>query len=432
MPLSGDQARVYDLVVRRFLATLLPPAVIESQRADLASATSRSRRAAVASPRPGFLSAWQPYTSEREKPLPTLTEGDVRHGHRGAQRRQGDATAEPLRPGSADREDGRARSRDQGDAGRHHPAPLRPQLRARQPGRADRARHRASSAPSTPPCATRRSTSRQAGDDRRARARDGRDRRQRHAARQGRQREPGDARAGVTRRSRGTSSRSARRSRARRATTSRWASARVCGGELRMLRGKTGKRFVACAGKPEDEPKVPEGAPEGTRPRRGCGQTFPLPQRGAIMPLGTTCKECGWPEIKVLSSSGRGRPWQLCLDPDCPTKEKYKKRKPRDASAAGPRLLHRLRRHRSLRQVHAGRGAARHPDRTRSAGRPCRACREARCASPAARPPARRCATLLLHRDHASTRGPKRFSTPPPGRSSSPTSSDRLSTPAGW
>jgi len=44
------------------------------------------------------------------------------------------------------------------------------------------------------------------------------------------------------------------------------------------------------------------------------------------MPVRTICKECGWPEIKVLSSSGRGRPWQLCLDPDCPTKEKYKKR----------------------------------------------------------------------------------------------------------
>ena len=100
----------------------------------------------------------------------------------------------------------------------------------------------------------------------------------------------------------------------------------TCGGELRMLRGKTGKRFVACVGKEGDEAKVPEGAPEGTRPRRGCGQTFPLPQRGAIIAKGTSCPGCGWPEITVLKTGGRGRPWQLCLDPDCPTKEKYKKR----------------------------------------------------------------------------------------------------------
>ena len=90
----------------------------------------------------------------------------------------------------------------------------------------------------------------------------------------------------------------------------------------RMLRGKTGKRFVACVGKEGDEAKVPEGAPEGKRPRRGCGQTFPLPQRGVIIATGTTCTECGWPEIKVLGAGGRGRPWQLCLDIDCPTKEK--------------------------------------------------------------------------------------------------------------
>jgi DNA topoisomerase-1 len=101
-----------------------------------------------------------------------------------------------------------------------------------------------------------------------------------------------------------------------------------CGGELRVMRGKTtGKRFVACWGKEGEEAKVPEGAPPGTKPRRGCGQTFPLPQYGAIIPTGTTCPECGWPQIKVLKSGGRGRPWTLCLDPDCPTKEKYSKAK---------------------------------------------------------------------------------------------------------
>ena len=96
-----------------------------------------------------------------------------------------------------------------------------------------------------------------------------------------------------------------------------------CGGQLRVLRGKTGKRFAACVGKEGDEPKP---AADGERPRRGCGQTFPLPQRGTITPTGKTCGECGWPEIKVTGAGGRGRPWVLCVDIDCPSKEKYRAR----------------------------------------------------------------------------------------------------------
>jgi DNA topoisomerase-1 len=98
-----------------------------------------------------------------------------------------------------------------------------------------------------------------------------------------------------------------------------------CGGQLRVLRGKTGKRFAACVGKEGEEPRQP--AAEGERPRRGCGQTFPLPQRGTIVPTGNVCAACGWPEIKVVGGGGRGRPWVLCVDIDCPSKEKYKARK---------------------------------------------------------------------------------------------------------
>jgi len=98
-----------------------------------------------------------------------------------------------------------------------------------------------------------------------------------------------------------------------------------CGGQLRVLRGKTGKRFAACVGKEGEEPQSP--AAEGERPRRGCGQTFPLPQRGTIVPTGKVCAECGWPEIKVVGGGGRGRPWVLCIDIDCPSKEKYRSRK---------------------------------------------------------------------------------------------------------
>ncbi len=99
---------------------------------------------------------------------------------------------------------------------------------------------------------------------------------------------------------------------------------KVCGGQLRVLRGRTGKRFAACVGKEGDEPKPP--TVEGERPRRGCGQTFPLPQRGTITPTGNLCAQCGWPEIKVVGAGGRGRPWVLCVDIDCPSKEKYRSR----------------------------------------------------------------------------------------------------------
>ncbi len=78
-----------------------------------------------------------------------------------------------------------------------------------------------------------------------------------------------------------------------------------CGQQLRVIRSKkTKKRFVGCEGYPE------------------CNTTFPLPQRGNIMPTFKSCPECGSPKIKVLTR-GR-RPWELCLDPDCPTKEEYR------------------------------------------------------------------------------------------------------------
>jgi DNA topoisomerase I len=84
---------------------------------------------------------------------------------------------------------------------------------------------------------------------------------------------------------------------------------------LRVLRSKTSrKRFVGCEGYPD------------------CDQTYPLPQRGDIVGLNETCPECGSPRIKVL---GGRRPWILCLDPECPTKDEYKARRAAKASANG-------------------------------------------------------------------------------------------------
>ena len=69
---------------------------------------------------------------------------------------------------------------------------------------------------------------------------------------------------------------------------------------------KSRKRFVGCEGYPD------------------CRVTYPLPQRGDIIPLGTTCDACGAPEIKVL---GKRRPWITCINMDCPKKEEAAKAK---------------------------------------------------------------------------------------------------------
>src|ERR687894_375286 len=63
---------------------------------------------------------------------------------------------------------------------------------------------------------------------------------------------------------------------------------------------KSRKRFVGCTGYPD------------------CHVTYPLPQRGEILPLGTRCDACGSPEIKVL---GGKRPWVTCINMDCPKKQ---------------------------------------------------------------------------------------------------------------
>src|ERR671915_603917 len=77
-----------------------------------------------------------------------------------------------------------------------------------------------------------------------------------------------------------------------------------CGKNLIIRRNRrSGKRFVGCEGYPE------------------CRMTFPLPQRGDIIPLGTQCDACGSPEIKVL---GGKRPWVTCINMDCPKKQEQR------------------------------------------------------------------------------------------------------------
>ena len=74
-------------------------------------------------------------------------------------------------------------------------------------------------------------------------------------------------------------------------------------GHLRIIvNKKTGKRFAGCSNYFDGN----------------CTTSYPLPQKGRITPIGRSCGECGAPIIKVTS---RGRsPWELCINIDCPSK----------------------------------------------------------------------------------------------------------------
>jgi DNA topoisomerase-1 len=49
--------------------------------------------------------------------------------------------------------------------------------------------------------------------------------------------------------------------------------------------------------------------------------TYPLPQKGTIIPMGRQCDACGSPEIKVL---GGKRPWVTCINMGCPKKQEQR------------------------------------------------------------------------------------------------------------
>ena len=64
---------------------------------------------------------------------------------------------------------------------------------------------------------------------------------------------------------------------------------------------KSGKRFIRCTNYDD------------------CGVSYPLPARGKLEATGETCPECGAPIVVVNTARG---PWRICVNMDCPTKEK--------------------------------------------------------------------------------------------------------------
>lgn len=77
---------------------------------------------------------------------------------------------------------------------------------------------------------------------------------------------------------------------------------------------RTGKRFIRCENYEE------------------CGTSYPLPARGELRALGETCPECGAPMVEVNTQRG---PWRICVNMDCPSKEKKTSSAPRGRGRGG-------------------------------------------------------------------------------------------------
>jgi DNA topoisomerase-1 len=101
---------------------------------------------------------------------------------------------------------------------------------------------------------------------------------------------------------------------------------------LRVIDLKGGKRFWGCEGYDRDNPDSPD----------SCQNSGPLPGRGyELWRLEERCSVCG--EAPRLTVKGfRGRPWKLCLNDDCPTMvemrekraERQRQREEREAAKA--------------------------------------------------------------------------------------------------
>jgi len=87
-----------------------------------------------------------------------------------------------------------------------------------------------------------------------------------------------------------------------------------CGNQLRIIRMKDKRQFVGCSGYPD------------------CRNTYPLPPGSLVQPAGKQCPACGKPMINV--KKGRTR-YTMCIDPNCPSKAEWKKKKEAPGTDAG-------------------------------------------------------------------------------------------------
>ncbi|MBI2040548.1 MAG: DNA topoisomerase I [DPANN group archaeon] len=77
-------------------------------------------------------------------------------------------------------------------------------------------------------------------------------------------------------------------------------------GDIRTIRSRaTGKQFAACS-------KYPD-----------CKTTLPLPQGALVKRADKNCDKCPYPIIKIIRKGQR--PFEMCLNPKCPSKEGWNK-----------------------------------------------------------------------------------------------------------
>ena len=87
-------------------------------------------------------------------------------------------------------------------------------------------------------------------------------------------------------------------------------------GLLIVKRSKTGKNFVSCSNWPN------------------CNATYPLPLNAKIVPTKKVCEICHTPKVKVFR---RGkRPFEMCIDPNCSSKSEWGKPKEQPAKVPEP------------------------------------------------------------------------------------------------
>jgi len=79
-------------------------------------------------------------------------------------------------------------------------------------------------------------------------------------------------------------------------------------GKLRVIRStKTKKRFVGCSNYSSNKAD-------------GCKATAPLPQRGTVIPTKKSCEICGWPIANIVFARRSGG-WKICINMQCPSKQ---------------------------------------------------------------------------------------------------------------
>jgi len=78
-----------------------------------------------------------------------------------------------------------------------------------------------------------------------------------------------------------------------------------CGKPMVIRTSKKNKRFVGCTGFPD------------------CKNTYSLPQQGAIFNTGISCEKCNAPVVKVKPRGKRA--WDLCLNSECSAKKPSRK-----------------------------------------------------------------------------------------------------------